>query len=40
MEASWNRIRTMSGAESSEEVIQYWEGLRAKEAQMRELVRS
>eukprot|EP00798_Chlamydomonas_sp_ICE-L_P014198 gene14198-20168_t len=33
MEASWNRIRTMS------DVIAYWEGLNAKEEQMRELVR-
>jgi hypothetical protein len=39
MEASWNRIRTMSGAETSDDVIAYWEGLRSKETQMRELVR-
>lgn len=39
MEASWNRIRTISGAESAEDVITYWEGLKAKEEQMRELVK-
>ncbi|GFH16021.1 uncharacterized protein HaLaN_12365, partial [Haematococcus lacustris] len=39
MEASWNRIRTISGAESAEDVIQYWQGLRSKEDQMRELVK-
>ncbi len=39
MEASWNRIRTISGAETSEDVIAYWEGLKAKEEQMRELVK-
>ena len=38
MEASWNRIRTISGAENSEDVIAYWEGLRSKELQMRDLV--
>lgn len=39
MEASWNRIRTISGADSPEDVIAYWEGLKAKEESMRELVR-
>lgn len=39
MEASWNRIRTISGADTPEEVIAYWEGLKAKEESMRELVR-
>eukprot|EP00798_Chlamydomonas_sp_ICE-L_P004200 gene4200-14305_t len=39
MEASWNRIRATSGAETAEDVIAYWEGLRAKEEQMRELVK-
>ena len=39
MEASWNRIRTISGAETAEDVIAYWEGLKAKEEQMRELVK-
>ena len=39
MESSWNRIRTVSGAESAEEVIQYWDGLKSKEGQMRDLVR-
>lgn len=34
MEASWNRIRTISGAETAEDVIQYWEGLKAKEEQV------
>eukprot|EP00983_Pelagomonas_calceolata_P069126 1150259-Pelagomonas_calceolata.AAC.6 len=33
MEASWNRIRTISGAETAEDVIMYWEGLKAKEEQ-------
>jgi len=39
MEASWNRISTISGAQTSEDVITYWEGLKAKEEQMRQLVR-
>lgn len=39
MEASWNRIRTVTGAETAEDVIVHWEGLKAKEEQMRELVR-
>ncbi|KAG1673703.1 hypothetical protein FOA52_010572 [Chlamydomonas sp. UWO 241] len=39
MEASWNRISTISGAQEAEDVIAYWEGLRAKEEQMRQLVR-
>ncbi|MEW5300191.1 MAG: hypothetical protein WDW36_003138 [Sanguina aurantia] len=38
MEASWNRIRTISGADSPDEVIAYWQGLKAKEEQMRMLV--
>jgi hypothetical protein len=38
MEASWNRIRTISGAETSEDVIVYWQGLKFKEQQMRDLV--
>jgi hypothetical protein len=36
MEASWNRIRTISGAETAEDVITYWEGLKAKEEQVSE----
>lgn len=28
MEASWNRIRTISGAETADDVITYWEGLK------------
>lgn len=39
MEASWNRIGTISGAQTSEDVIAYWEGLKAKEDRMRQLVR-
>lgn len=35
MEVSWNRIRTISGAETAEDVIMYWEGLKAKEEQVR-----
>jgi len=38
MEASWNRIRTISGAETAEDVIMYWEGLKAKEEQVRKCV--
>ncbi|KAG2438191.1 hypothetical protein HXX76_005797 [Chlamydomonas incerta] len=38
MEHSWNRIRTISGADTPEEVLAYWEGLKAKEEQMRSLV--
>lgn len=34
MEASWNRIRTVSGAESADDVITFWEGLKAKEEQV------
>lgn len=34
MEASWNRIRTISGAETAEDVVMYWEGLKAKEEQV------
>lgn len=26
MEASWNRIRTISGADTPDDVIAYWEG--------------
>lgn len=26
MEASWNRLRTVSGAETPEDVIDFWEG--------------
>ncbi|KAK9808645.1 hypothetical protein WJX72_001158 [[Myrmecia] bisecta] len=39
MEASWYRLHTISGADTPEEVIAYWEGLRSKEENMRELVR-
>lgn len=39
MEASWNRLRTISGAETPNDVIAFWEGLRAKEASMHELVK-
>ena len=39
MEASWNRISTISGAQTSEDVIAYWEGLRSKEDRMRQLVK-
>lgn len=28
MEASWNRIRTISGADTPDDVIAYWEGER------------
>jgi hypothetical protein len=35
MEASWNRVRTISGAETADDVILYWQGLRAKEEQVR-----
>ncbi|GFR48576.1 hypothetical protein Agub_g10479 [Astrephomene gubernaculifera] len=38
MEHSWNRIRTISGADTPEEVLAYWDGLKAKEEQMRRLV--
>ncbi|GIL76072.1 hypothetical protein Vretimale_5681 [Volvox reticuliferus] len=38
MEHSWNRIRTISGADTPEEVLAYWDGLKAKEEQMRQLV--
>jgi hypothetical protein len=38
MEASWNRLRTISGADEPEEVIAYWEGLKSKEENMRHLV--
>eukprot|EP00891_Asterochloris_glomerata_P003644 jgi/Astpho2/3644/fgenesh1_pg.00059_%23_6_t len=39
MEASWYRLHSISGADTPEEVISYWEGLRTKEENMRELVR-
>jgi hypothetical protein len=26
MEASWNRLRAISGAETPEDVIQFWQG--------------
>jgi hypothetical protein len=26
MEASWNRLRAISGAETPEQVIEYWQG--------------
>ncbi|GMH32341.1 hypothetical protein BSKO_00175 [Bryopsis sp. KO-2023] len=39
MEASWNRLRTISGADTPTDVIAYWEGLKAKEESMRELVK-
>jgi outer membrane protein assembly factor BamD (BamD/ComL family) len=38
MEASWNRLRTITGADEPEEVIAYWEGLKSKEENMRQLV--
>ncbi|PNH05351.1 hypothetical protein TSOC_008393 [Tetrabaena socialis] len=38
MEHSWNRIRAISGADTPEEVLAYWESLKAKEEQMRQLV--
>jgi hypothetical protein len=38
MEASWNRLRTITGADEPEEVISYWEGLKSKEENMRQLV--
>ena len=40
MEASWNRLRTISGADEPEGVIAYWEGLKSKEENMRQLVHS
>lgn len=38
MEASWNRLRSISGAQTTEEVIGYFFSLRSKEENMRELV--
>lgn len=38
MEASWNRLRSISGAQTTEEVIDYFFSLRRKEENMRELV--
>lgn len=38
MEASWNRLRTITGADEPEEVIVYWEGLKTKQENMRQLV--
>ncbi|KAF6261763.1 hypothetical protein COO60DRAFT_1636588 [Scenedesmus sp. NREL 46B-D3] len=38
MEASWNRLRAISGAETPNEVVEYWQGLKAKEQHMHELV--
>mmetsp|Transcript_26138 Transcript_26138/g.62178 ORF Transcript_26138/g.62178 Transcript_26138/m.62178 type:complete len:855 (+) Transcript_26138:308-2872(+) len=38
MEASWNRLRSISGAQTTEEVINYFFSLRSKEENMRELV--
>jgi hypothetical protein len=31
MEASWNRLRAISGAETPEQVIEYWQGKEASE---------
>ncbi|CAL5218617.1 g317 [Coccomyxa viridis] len=39
MEAAWARLHTITGAETPEEVIAYFEGLKSKEASMMELVR-
>eukprot|EP00877_Chromochloris_zofingiensis_P014096 jgi/Chrzof1/8940/Cz03g30020.t1 len=39
MEASWNRLRTVSGAETPEDVIDFWEGLKSKEQRMKDLVK-
>lgn len=39
MEASWYRLHTITGADTPEEVIDYWLGLKSKEENMRELVR-
>lgn len=38
MEVSWNRLRSITGAAAPEEVIAYWEGLKSKEENMRQLV--
>eukprot|EP00775_Hariotina_reticulata_P005882 gene5882-6123_t len=38
MEASWNRLRAISGAETPDQVVEYWQGLKAKEQRMHELV--
>ncbi|WIA19827.1 hypothetical protein OEZ85_005735 [Tetradesmus obliquus] len=38
MEASWNRLRAISGAETPNEVVDYWQGLKSKEQHMRDLV--
>lgn len=38
MEASWNRLRSISGAQTTEDVIDYFFSLRRKEENMRELV--
>ncbi|KAF8062960.1 hypothetical protein HT031_003799 [Scenedesmus sp. PABB004] len=38
LEASWNRLRAISGADTPGEVVEYWQGLKSKEARMRELV--
>ena len=38
MEASWNRLRSISGAQTTEDVIGYFFSLRSKEENMRELV--
>jgi hypothetical protein len=37
MEASWNRLRAISGAETPEQVIEYWQG-ECKPAQAASLV--
>ncbi|KAA6428968.1 MAG: hypothetical protein FRX49_01078 [Trebouxia sp. A1-2] len=39
MEAAWYRLHSISGAATPDQVIAYWEGLRSKEENMRELVR-
>lgn len=38
METSWNRLRTITGADAPEEVIAFWEGLKSKEEHMQQLV--
>lgn len=30
MEASWNRLRAISGAETPEHVIEYWQGMEGR----------
>jgi len=38
LEASWNRLRAISGGETPEQVVRYWDGLKSKEQSMMGLV--